>query len=37
VGREDEFADLASYLLSSRSSFVTGSAINLDGGASPVV
>jgi NAD(P)-dependent dehydrogenase (short-subunit alcohol dehydrogenase family) len=37
VGRAEEFADLAAYLLSSRSSFVTGSAINLDGGASPVL
>jgi NAD(P)-dependent dehydrogenase (short-subunit alcohol dehydrogenase family) len=37
VGRGDEFADLVSYLLSPRSSFVSGTAINLDGGASPVV
>jgi NAD(P)-dependent dehydrogenase (short-subunit alcohol dehydrogenase family) len=37
VGRSDEFADLAAYLLSDRSSYVTGSAINLDGGASPVL
>jgi NAD(P)-dependent dehydrogenase (short-subunit alcohol dehydrogenase family) len=37
VGRADEFADLAAYLLSDRSSYVTGSAINLDGGASPVL
>jgi NAD(P)-dependent dehydrogenase (short-subunit alcohol dehydrogenase family) len=37
VGRGDEFADLVSYLLSPRSSYVTGSAINLDGGSSPVV
>ena len=36
VGRADEFADLAAYLLSDRSSYVTGSAINLDGGTSPV-
>jgi len=35
VGRAREFADLAAYLLSSRASFVTGSAVNLDGGASP--
>ena len=32
-----EFADLAAYLLSDRSSYVTGSAINLDGGTSPVL
>lgn len=37
VGRADEFADLAAYLLSPRSSFLTGTAINLDGGASPVL
>lgn len=32
MGRGDEFADLVAYLLSDRSSYVTGSAINLDGG-----
>jgi NAD(P)-dependent dehydrogenase (short-subunit alcohol dehydrogenase family) len=37
VGRGDEFGDLAAYLLSARSSYVTGTAINLDGGTSPVV
>jgi NAD(P)-dependent dehydrogenase (short-subunit alcohol dehydrogenase family) len=37
VGRSAEFADLAAYLLSDRSSYVTGSAINLDGGSSPVL
>ena len=37
VGRSEEFADLAAYLLSDRSSYVTGSAINLDGGTSPVL
>jgi NAD(P)-dependent dehydrogenase (short-subunit alcohol dehydrogenase family) len=37
VGRAEEFADLAAYLLSDRSSYVTGSAINLDGGSSPVL
>jgi NAD(P)-dependent dehydrogenase (short-subunit alcohol dehydrogenase family) len=36
-GRADEFADLATFLLSSRASYVTGTAINLDGGLSPVV
>jgi NAD(P)-dependent dehydrogenase (short-subunit alcohol dehydrogenase family) len=37
VGRAEEFADLAAYLLSDRSSYVTGSAVNLDGGSSPVL
>jgi NAD(P)-dependent dehydrogenase (short-subunit alcohol dehydrogenase family) len=37
VGRSEEFADLAAYLLSDRSSYVTGSAVNLDGGSSPVL
>src|ERR1700749_2155668 len=37
VGRSAEFADLVTYLLSDRSSYVTVSAINLDGGSSPVL
>ena len=37
IGRSEEFADLAAYLLSDRSSYVTGSAVNLDGGSSPVL
>ncbi len=36
-GRATEFADLGSFLLSSRASYLTGTAINLDGGLSPVV
>jgi NAD(P)-dependent dehydrogenase (short-subunit alcohol dehydrogenase family) len=36
VGTGDDFADLVTFLLSKRSSFITGTAINLDGGASPV-
>jgi NAD(P)-dependent dehydrogenase (short-subunit alcohol dehydrogenase family) len=36
VGRADEFADLGTYLLSTRSSYLSGTAINLDGGLSPV-
>lgn len=32
VGRSGEFADLACYLLSPRASYVTGTAVNLDGG-----
>lgn len=37
VGRADEFADLAAFLLSPRASYLTGTAINLDGGSSPAV
>jgi NAD(P)-dependent dehydrogenase (short-subunit alcohol dehydrogenase family) len=37
IGRSGEFADLAAYLLSDRASYVTGSAVNLDGGSSPVL
>ncbi|MGP0032577.1 MAG: SDR family oxidoreductase [Acidimicrobiales bacterium] len=36
LGRAAEFADLASFLLSARASYLTGTAINLDGGLSPV-
>jgi NAD(P)-dependent dehydrogenase (short-subunit alcohol dehydrogenase family) len=37
VGRADEFADLAAFLLSGRTSFITGASINLDGGMSPAL
>jgi NAD(P)-dependent dehydrogenase (short-subunit alcohol dehydrogenase family) len=37
MGRADEFADLASFLLSPRASYLTGVGINLDGGLSPVI
>lgn len=36
LGRADEFADLACFLLSPRASYVTGAAVNVDGGLSPV-
>ncbi|HXY28930.1 MAG TPA: SDR family oxidoreductase, partial [Acidimicrobiales bacterium] len=36
-GRAQEFADLGSFLLSARASYLTGTAINLDGGLSPAV
>jgi NAD(P)-dependent dehydrogenase (short-subunit alcohol dehydrogenase family) len=36
-GRAAEFADLACFLLSARASYLTGTAINLDGGMSPSV
>lgn len=37
VGRAEEFADVAAFLLSPRASYVTGSSLNVDGGLSPVV
>jgi len=36
-GRAEEFADLGCFLLSPRASYVTGVAVNIDGGLSPVV
>lgn len=36
-GRAEEFADLGSFMLSPRASYLTGVAINLDGGLSPAV
>ncbi len=37
VGELEEFADLGAYLLSDRSSYISGSALNLDGGMSPAI
>lgn len=37
VGHPQEYADLACFLLSARAAYLTGTAINLDGGLSPVV
>ncbi len=37
VGRAEEFADLAAFLLSPRAGYVTGTAINLDGGSAAAV
>ena len=37
VGRAEEFADLVVFLLSPRGGYLSGTAINLDGGLSPAV
>ncbi len=37
VGRSEEFANLACFLASDAGSFITGTAINVDGGMSPIV
>ncbi|HJS87962.1 MAG TPA: SDR family oxidoreductase [Acetobacteraceae bacterium] len=37
MGRAEEFAAMACFLCSDRAGFTTGTAINMDGGASPVV
>ena len=37
IGRAEEFARLACFLCSDAGSFITGVAINVDGGMSPVV
>ncbi len=37
VGEAEEYADLVAFLCSARSAYITGTAINLDGGICPVV
>jgi 3-oxoacyl-[acyl-carrier protein] reductase len=37
IGEAEDFADLAAFLVSERATYITGAAINLDGGLSPVV
>jgi NAD(P)-dependent dehydrogenase (short-subunit alcohol dehydrogenase family) len=37
VGKSQEFADLAAFLLSPRASYITGVGISIDGGMSPVI
>jgi len=37
VGEAEEFANIACFLVSDAGSYVTGCAINVDGGRSPVV
>jgi len=37
LGRAEEFANIACFLVSDAASYVTGCAINVDGGRSPVV
>jgi NAD(P)-dependent dehydrogenase (short-subunit alcohol dehydrogenase family) len=37
IGRAEEFANVACFLASDAGSYVTGTAINVDGGRSPVV
>jgi 3-oxoacyl-[acyl-carrier protein] reductase len=37
IGRPEEFADAACFLASDQAGYITGTAINIDGGRSPVV
>jgi 3-oxoacyl-[acyl-carrier protein] reductase len=37
LGRAEEFANIACFLVSDAASYVTGCAISVDGGRSPVV
>jgi NAD(P)-dependent dehydrogenase (short-subunit alcohol dehydrogenase family) len=37
MGTAEEFANIACFLVSDAASYITGTAINVDGGRSPVV
>jgi NAD(P)-dependent dehydrogenase (short-subunit alcohol dehydrogenase family) len=37
VGKAEEFADVVAFLLSPRAGYVSGTALNVDGGLSPAV
>jgi NAD(P)-dependent dehydrogenase (short-subunit alcohol dehydrogenase family) len=37
VGEAEEYADLVAFLVSDRAAYITGTAVNIDGGMSPVV
>jgi len=37
MGKADEFANAACFLASDAASYITGTAINVDGGMSPVI
>ncbi|PYM56648.1 MAG: short-chain dehydrogenase, partial [Candidatus Rokuibacteriota bacterium] len=37
VGEAEEFGDLVAFLVSERAAYITGTAINFDGGLSAVV
>jgi NAD(P)-dependent dehydrogenase (short-subunit alcohol dehydrogenase family) len=37
IGQPEEFANIACFLVSEQASYITGTAINVDGGHSPAV
>ena len=37
MGKAEEFANMACFLVSDQGSYITGTATNVDGGTSPVV